>query len=66
MNKQSQNAKILKALNAGRKLTSLDVFKVSGSLNAHKRVSEIERAYGITVKRKPLVKSGRRLRVFSL
>jgi len=64
--KQTQNAKILKALNSGRKLTSLDVFRVSGSLNAHKRVREIEDQYGISVKRLPIKRNGRRLRVFSL
>jgi len=63
---QSQTQKIYKALKAGRRLTSLSVFRLCGSLNAHKRVSEVERQYGIAVTRKPVLRNGKRLREYSL
>lgn len=38
--KPTQNARILAALRRGRTLTMLDIFKLCGSMNGHKRIKE--------------------------
>lgn len=41
--KQTQVDKIYKALKAGRVLTALDIFRISGSLSATRRITDIVR-----------------------
>lgn len=52
------------AMQKGRRLTALDVFKLSGSLNAHKRMQDVVKQTGLMVFRGWNTVGKKRVRVF--
>lgn len=64
--KQSQTAKIYKALKAGRKLTMASMFSLCGTLNGHKRCAEVARQYGVTLDIEKVEHKGRIISQWSL
>jgi hypothetical protein len=48
----TQKQAITKAVFAGRKLTMMDGFLMFGTMNLHKRISEIETKWGVRLNRK--------------
>jgi len=51
--KESQTQMIFNYLMCGCRLTGLEAIKLFGSIKLSNRISEIEKQYGITVKRTP-------------
>ena len=43
MTKDPQWKKLYQAMKKGRRLTALDCFKLCGTLNAHKRIADLEK-----------------------
>ena len=66
MQKESQTKKIWKALKRGRRLTMLSMHQLCGSLNGHRRLAEVERQYGVTVRCTKIKYKGRWISQWSL
>lgn len=66
MSAKTQIAKLYRALKAGQRLTTRDIYRISGSFYWSRRRPELEAKYGVKVKTAKKRINGRNLRVVFL